>query len=121
MDSKSGDVATWLISLNLGDLVPRFYSQGYDDLDVIRALDEKDLDALGIDKPGIRKKLLLYAGRIGSKIPTTKPLPPPSMPPPEPKIPQHPQQQQQQQLTPPQSSKKSRSPYRCSKCCMFKV
>lgn len=46
-------VRAWLESINLESLVDAFLSQGYDDMEVIKHLNEHDLDTLNITLPGM--------------------------------------------------------------------
>jgi len=139
--SGKEEVAQWLMTLNLEYLIDTFYKQGYDDINVIRELNEQDLDALGIDKTGVRKKLLLYVKKLRNRNKTDDVLEEeddgsletvsgdgsePSLA----------DSQLGGNITGRKRSlgssldssrekkkrkKKRRSPYRCSKCCMFKV
>jgi len=108
-------------------------------MNVIRELNEQDLDALGIDKTGVRKKLLLYVKKLRNRNKSDdgmdddeESLENVSGDGSEPSL-------NDSQLGGPitgrkrslsgsmdssrerKKKKKRRSPYRCSKCCMFKV
>jgi len=75
----------------MGEYVQHFERAGYDDLKVLCALNDSDLDAMGIDKPGTRKKFLIYAKELAEQNSKTT------------------------------STGKRNMPYRCTKCCQFKV
>ena len=46
-----------------------FVENGYDDLEVILALEDDDLDELGIKLKGQRKKLMLQVAKLAKKYP----------------------------------------------------
>ena len=56
---SNDEVSVWLESLKLSRYAPAFESAGYDDASLIPELDEKDLDAIGVELPGHRKRLLI--------------------------------------------------------------
>lgn len=56
-------VAAFLQEIGLGQYIPSFQANGFEDLDVVAAMDDKDCDACGL-LPGHRKKLMLAAGRL---------------------------------------------------------
>merc|ERR1712063_56525 len=58
------NVSLWLTECGLGDYIHTFKTAGYDDINLIKILNEEDLDAMGIDKPGTRKKILFYAAQL---------------------------------------------------------
>lgn len=53
-------VASWLTAIKLPQYVDAFSSNGYDDPSVIPALDDNDLQHLGVTLPGHRKRILLH-------------------------------------------------------------
>ena len=91
------EVSVWLRKCGLSEHIQRFISNGYDDINLIRILNEEDLDAIGIDKPGTRKKILMYADHLRQSF-------------------------ELQYGKPGKPKVNSRSnPYRCTKCCEFKI
>jgi len=101
-------VTLWLHNCGLGEYAETFKEAGYDDINLIKLLNESDLDAMGIDKPGTRKKILVYADALKlyqdvHMIPleAISPLHPP-------------------QPTRPKGNNRA-NPYRCTKCCEFKI
>jgi hypothetical protein len=58
-------VAAWLASIGLSQYGESFEKEGYDDLAVIKDLNESDLDAIGVKLAGHRKKLLLECKKLG--------------------------------------------------------
>merc|ERR1712100_249682 len=73
-------------------------------INLIKILNEEDLDAMGIDKPGTRKKILMYAEQL-KQITDAGVL-------------EHPQRA----APAPRPKGNSRAnPYRCTKCCEFKI
>ena len=65
-DNRDGGIRRWLSHIGLEKYAPNFLSQGYDDLDVIgrgRHI-RSDLNHIGIQKPGHRKKLKVMAKKI---------------------------------------------------------
>merc|ERR1712137_172888 len=52
------NVSLWLSECGLNDYIHTFKTAGYDDINLIKILNDEDLDAMGIDKPGTRKKIL---------------------------------------------------------------
>ena len=102
------DVSLWLQECGLGEFVPIFKTAGYDDINLIKILNEEDLDAMGIDRPGTRKKILMYADQL--KQITENQMQPVLEP------------QRITPQTPPKQKGNSRAnPYRCTKCCEFKI
>lgn len=85
------EVRSWLERNGMAAYYEHFKQAGYDDLKVICDLDARDLDAMGIDKPGTRKKFLICAKELA---------------------------QEQGKTT---SGNKRSMPYRCTKCCQFKI
>ena len=65
-DNRDGGIRRWLSHIGLEKYAPNFLSQGYDDLDVIDVdgISDTDLDHIGIQKPGHRKKLKVMAKKI---------------------------------------------------------
>ena len=61
--SAPEDVALWLEGLKLSRYAAAFEAAGYDDASMIPELDEKDLDAIGVELPGHRKRLLINGRR----------------------------------------------------------
>jgi len=100
------NVSLWLTECGLSEYIGTFKTAGYDDINLIKILNEEDLDAMGIDKPGTRKKILFYASQLkqDSDIHITGPI--------------------EQRPTPSPSRPKGNSranPYRCTKCCEYKI
>lgn len=99
------NVSLWLEQCNLSEYIDVFKEAGYDDINLIKILNDSDLDAMKIDKPGSRRKILLYAQQLGTDNPLMIPRP----------------------ITPPViSAAKSKAacrtnPYRCTKCCEYKI
>eukprot|EP01147_Barroeca_monosierra_P005555 gene5555-7215_t len=60
-------VASWLTAIKLPQYVDAFSSNGYDDPSVIPALDDNDLQHLGVTLPGHRKRILLHAARYSTE------------------------------------------------------
>ena len=58
------DVRSWLVKNKLDIFEDVFMQNGYDELDVIAELDETDLDAMNINLPGHRKKILLRVKQL---------------------------------------------------------
>jgi len=52
------ELSKWLNSLGLEEYMEVFVRNGYDTMDLIGLLEEKDLDHMAITLPGHRKKLL---------------------------------------------------------------
>ena len=101
IDPQSKDttfnVSYWLGKCGLSEYVQKFISNGYDDINLFRIIDDDDLDALNIDKPGTRKKILMYAEILRESL-------------------------DNQYGKPSKPKVNSRSnPYRCTKCCEFKI
>ena len=46
-----------------------FVENGYDDLEVILALEDDDLDEIGIKQKGLRKKIMLQVAKLAKKYP----------------------------------------------------
>ena len=65
-DNRDGGIRRWLSHIGLEKYAPNFLSQGYDDLDVIDVdgISDTDLNHIGIQKPGHRKKLKVMAKKI---------------------------------------------------------
>ena len=65
-EGGAGSIRRWLAHIELEMYAPMFLSQGYDDLDVIDVdgISDTDLDHIGIEKPGHRKKLKVMAKKI---------------------------------------------------------
>lgn len=104
--SSSDQVSTWLQDCGLGEFAQTFRSAGYDDINLIKILNEEDLDAMGIDKPGTRKKILMYADQLKNIHDPQPPL----------------LEQRITQASPVQKKGNRRAnPYRCTKCCEFKI
>lgn len=104
------DVSLWLQECGLGEYVQVFKTAGYDDINLIKILNEEDLDAMGIDKPGTRKKILMYADQL--KQITETPLHSPII--------EHQQRAPSQSPSKPKGNSRA-NPYRCTKCCEFKI
>ena len=85
------EVRNWLERIGMAAYYEHFKQAGYDDLKVICDLDERDLDAMGIDKPGARKKFLICAKVLA---------------------------QEHGKVV---GGGKRSMPYRCTKCCQFKI
>jgi len=100
-------VTFWLQSCGLEEYAAVFKTNGYDDINLIKLLNEGDLDAMGIDKPGTRKKLLLYADQLKQAyqepVLHLDPIPIQHTPQPRPK------------------GNNRANPYRCTKCCEYKI
>ena len=58
------NVSLWLTDCGLTECIDTFKNAGYDDLTLIKTLNEGDLDAMGITKPGTRRKILFYADQL---------------------------------------------------------
>merc|ERR1712232_543586 len=106
LDMHLDNVSLWLQECGLSEYIPVFKTAGYDDINLIKILNEEDLDAMGIDKPGTRKKILFYASQLkqDSDIHITGPI--------------------EQRPAPSPSRPKGNSranPYRCTKCCEYKI
>merc|ERR1712063_228642 len=100
------NVSLWLTECGLGDYIHTFKTAGYDDINLIKILNEEDLDAMGIDKPGTRKKILFYAGQL--KQDTDPQIVAPL--------------EQRPVASPSRPKGNSRAnPYRCTKCCEYKI
>ena len=99
------NVSIWLQECGLGEYIPIFKAAGYDDINLIKILNEEDLDAMGIDKPGTRKKILMYADGLKHHDPQ-----PPII---DQHIPMH--------HSPKPKGNSRANPYRCTKCCEFKI
>lgn len=99
-------VSLWLQQCGLGEYVSVFKAAGYDDINLIKLLNDSDLDAMGIDKPGTRKKILVYADQL-KLIPESHSLHSLDAVP----IPQN---------SRPKGNNRA-NPYRCTKCCEFKI
>merc|ERR1712063_24564 len=98
------NVSLWLTECGLGDYIHTFKTAGYDDINLIKILNEEDLDAMGIDKPGTRKKILMYAEQL-KQITDAGVLEHPQIAAPAPR---------------PKGNSRA-NPYRCTKCCEFKI
>lgn len=95
------NVSLWLQECGLSEYSQIFKESGYDDINLIKILNESDLDAMGIEKPGTRKKILMYADQL-KQITDTQLI--------------------DQRVRPPRPKGNSRAnPYRCTKCCEFKI
>jgi len=104
LDMHLDNVSLWLQECGLSEYIPVFKTAGYDDINLIKILNEEDLDAMGIDKPGTRKKILMYAEQL-KQITDAGVL-------------EHPQRA----APAPRPKGNSRAnPYRCTKCCEFKI
>ena len=57
-------VTKWLQDNGCSQFSQQFIDNGYDDLELVSALGDEDLDAMGITALGFRKKLKLIAGRL---------------------------------------------------------
>lgn len=57
-------VAAWLEGLKLSEYAPAFANNGYDDLAVIAELTNEELETMGIELPGHRKKILIAARKL---------------------------------------------------------
>jgi len=74
-NSESRDIdqlSVWLSELGLNEYNASFIDSGFDDMSVIKEINEKDLTDMGISKPGHRKKLLIAVDKMknGSSVPT---------------------------------------------------
>jgi len=101
-------VSLWLHQCGLGEYASVFKAAGYDDINLIKLLNDSDLDAMGIDKPGTRKKILVYADQLklipeSHSLHSLETIPIPQMQSPRPK------------------GNNRANPYRCTKCCEFKI
>jgi len=103
------NVSLWLQECGLGEYVQVFKTAGYDDINLIKILNEEDLDAMGIDKPGTRKKILMYADQLKQIT--------------EPQLHHTPivEQRVPVQHSPKPKGNSRANPYRCTKCCEFKI
>jgi len=65
-NSEGIGIRRWLSHIELERYAPMFLSQGYDDLDVIDVdgISDDDLNYIGVQKPGHRKKLKVMAKKI---------------------------------------------------------
>jgi len=100
------NVSLWLNECGLSDYIHTFKTAGYDDINLIKILNDEDLDAMGIDKPGTRKKILFYASQL-SEPPSTVSSPLIERP---------------SAASSPRPKGNSRAnPYRCTKCCEYKI
>merc|ERR1712063_64413 len=101
------NVSLWLTECGLGDYIHTFKTAGYDDINLIKILNEEDLDAMGIDKPGTRKKILFYASQLKEPHPATISTP---------------LVERTSTTSSPRPKGNSRAnPYRCTKCCEYKI
>jgi len=100
------NVSLWLQECGLSEYVQVFKTAGYDDINLIKILNEEDLDAMGIDKPGTRKKILMYAEQL-------KQITEPQM--------HSPVVERPAQPSPRPKGNSRANPYRCTKCCEFKI
>jgi len=101
------NVSLWLQECGLAEYVQVFKTAGYDDINLIKILNEEDLDAMGIDKPGTRKKILMYADQLKQLT--------------EPQLHHHPIVEPRAQSSPKPKGNSRANPYRCTKCCEFKI
>jgi len=53
------EVKEWAIKYAIDSLLPKLIDAGFDTLDVLKELELSDLDAIGVQKPGERKKVLM--------------------------------------------------------------
>jgi tetratricopeptide (TPR) repeat protein len=60
----SFSVRAWLQSFRFERFADQFIENGYDDLELIVELDDDDLDSIGIDKAGFRKKIKLQVAKL---------------------------------------------------------
>jgi len=105
------NVSMWLQECGLGEYVPTFRTAGYDDINLIKILNDEDLDAMGIDKPGTRKKILMYAQQLNSMSDVSHSVQPSPIV--ERRV--HPTS-----VSKPKGNSRA-NPYRCTKCCEYKI
>ena len=68
LNVKQQKFKQWICDeLDLSEYYNLFLKNGFDDIDVVKLLDDNDLKQLGIDKKGSRMKLMLYAKREKEK------------------------------------------------------
>lgn len=63
----SNIVCEWLRALNLGQYAESFLDNGYDDLEICKQVGEPDLDAIGVENPQHRHKLLKSVRQLREK------------------------------------------------------
>jgi len=105
-------VSLWLQGCGLGEYVPTFRTAGYDDINLIKILNDEDLDAMGIDKPGTRKKILMYAQQLNNNI-AEVPHSVQTTPVADRRVHSNP-------VAKPKGNSRA-NPYRCTKCCEYKI
>jgi len=69
-----GHVQKWLNELTLSEYYSSFVENGFDDMTVVKEMNEKDLTDMGISKPGHRKKIVMSIEKMksgSSSIPPT--------------------------------------------------
>ena len=98
------DVSLWLQECGLSEYISVFKSAGYDDINLIKILNNDDLDAMGIDKPGTRRKILMYADQLKQIADNQI----------------HLVEQHVSKPSKPKGNTRA-NPYRCTKCCEFKI
>jgi len=76
--SEVDELSVWLSGLGLNEYNSTFVNSGFDDMSIIKEINEKDLIDMGISKPGHRKKLLIGVEKIKNG-PNQGPTPSPSI------------------------------------------
>jgi hypothetical protein len=99
MDSlvQLDSVSLWLQGYGLSEYEEAFRFAGFDDINSIKCISESDLDKMDITKPGTRKKILFYAEQLRLLDPMPEPI-----------------------TKKPKGNSRA-NPYRCTKCCEFKI
>ncbi|XP_061402342.1 sterile alpha motif domain-containing protein 5-like, partial [Musca vetustissima] len=63
----SNIVCEWLRALGLGQYAESFLDNGYDDLEICKQVGDPDLDAIGVENPAHRHKLLKSIRQLREK------------------------------------------------------
>eukprot|EP00009_Paramoeba_aestuarina_P004544 CAMPEP_0201520358 /NCGR_PEP_ID=MMETSP0161_2-20130828/10663_1 /ASSEMBLY_ACC=CAM_ASM_000251 /TAXON_ID=180227 /ORGANISM="Neoparamoeba aestuarina, Strain SoJaBio B1-5/56/2" /LENGTH=591 /DNA_ID=CAMNT_0047918681 /DNA_START=281 /DNA_END=2056 /DNA_ORIENTATION=+ len=66
-DMADWDLETWLTGFGFERFKDAFIENGYDDLEVILALEDDDLVEIGIKQKGLRKKVMLQVAKLSKK------------------------------------------------------
>eukprot|EP01083_Nonionella_stella_P191648 709188_1 len=61
LNKKQKEFKEWICELGLGEYYNLFIENGFDDIEVVKLLNDNDLKELGINKKGSRMKILLYS------------------------------------------------------------
>lgn len=61
-------IIRWLTEMDFQEYIKLFFDNGFDSIEVIKAITEEDLTKMGISKPGHRKKILLSVNKIAELL-----------------------------------------------------